>query len=154
MAILGSSSLTGCNSIPDFIATGSLMLFQQSAAPVNWTKETDHSDKALRVVTGPTVPGGTSPFSNVFASKTITGTVGNTTLSEPQLPKHSHPVSQDDIAGRFQSGMSAIQGPEGLTTAYMTVGATGGGGSHNHPFPGVSLDFAVQYVDVIICSKN
>jgi len=34
MAVLGSTTLTGCNSIPDFIATGSLTLFQQTSAPV------------------------------------------------------------------------------------------------------------------------
>ena len=33
-------------------------------------------------------------------------------------------------------------------------GPAGGGGSHTHPFSGFNLDFAVAYVDVIICSKN
>lgn len=43
------------------------------------------------------------------------------------------------------------------------TGSTGGGGSHNHSltmnahnhtFTGTALDFAVQYVDVIIATKN
>jgi hypothetical protein len=73
MAVLGSTSLTGCNSIPDFIAGGSLMLFQQTTAPTNWTKETTHNNKALRVVTGTATPGGSTAFTTVFASRTPAG---------------------------------------------------------------------------------
>jgi len=36
MAVLGSTNLTGCNSIPDFIAGGSLVTFQQTSAPTSW----------------------------------------------------------------------------------------------------------------------
>jgi hypothetical protein len=93
MAVLGSTSLTGCNSIPDFIAGGSLMLFQQTTAPTNWTKGTTHNNKALRVVTGTATPGGSTAFTSVFASRTPAGsvsvsggTVGNHTLSTPQIP--------------------------------------------------------------------
>jgi len=80
MAILGSNFLSGCSSIPDFIATGSRMVFEQTdapghnppAAPTSWTKETNiaFNDVALRVVTGaastsgpPGPPGGGLPFS-------------------------------------------------------------------------------------------
>jgi hypothetical protein len=73
MAVLGSTSLTGCNSIPDFIAGGSLMLFQQTTAPTNWTKGTTHNNKALRVVTGTATPGGSTAFTTVFASRTVLG---------------------------------------------------------------------------------
>jgi len=58
MAILGNTTLTGCNSIPDFIAAGSLMMFQQTASPTSWTKQTTHNNKALRVVSGTAGTGG------------------------------------------------------------------------------------------------
>jgi hypothetical protein len=32
------------------LTAGTLMLFQQTAAPTGWTKQTTHNDKALRVV--------------------------------------------------------------------------------------------------------
>jgi hypothetical protein len=40
MAVLGTTSLTGCNSIPDFIGTGSVTIFTQTAAPTSWTRVT------------------------------------------------------------------------------------------------------------------
>ncbi len=152
MAVLGSASLTGCNSIPDFIATGSLMLFQQSTAPINWTKQTTHNDKALRVVSGTATPGGTFSFSSVFTNRTITGTVGNTTLSTPQIPSHTHTIGNFTATG--SSGFGEGPGNTDLQPGGGQSGATGGGGSHTHPFSGGQLSFAVQYVDVIICSKN
>ena len=155
MAVLGSTSLTGCNSIPDFIAAGSLMFFQSTTAPTGWTKQTTHNDKALRVVTGTATPGGSSSFSTIFASRTATGTVGDTTLSTPQIPSHTHTIGNFTQSGSF-SGFA-----EGAPFTAPTLhpgggqsGPTGGGGSHTHPFTGDSLSFQVLYVDLIICSKN
>ena len=157
MAVLGSTSLTGCNSIPDFIAAGSLMLFQQSTAPINWTKQTTHNDKALRVVSGTAVPGGTNSFSFTFQNKggAIVSTVGNTTLSTPQIPSHSHPYTHPVQPGFAFVGRNFPKSG-GLNDARVSGNSdnTGGGGSHGHSFTAGSISFAVQYVDVIICSKN
>lgn len=173
MAVLGSTSLTGCNSIPDFIATSSLMLFQQSTAPTNWTKQTTHDNKALRVVSGTATPGGSTAFTSVFASRTPAGTVsvsvsggsvGNTTLSTPQIPSHTHSIDRGaDFPGGGPIPGLVEDTIEGVDTPNVNTGSTGGGGAHNHPFTvgsasgsfsGSALDFAVQYVDIIICSKN
>jgi hypothetical protein len=178
MAVLGSTSLTGCNSIPDFIAGGSLVIFQQTSAPTSWTKQTTHNNKALRVVTGTATPGGSTAFTTVFTSRTPTGsvsvsggTVNNTTLTTPQIPSHTHgggvtAPGERSIHGLGPSSPSST--PSSSYTApgiiYLTpsnTGSTGGDGAHSHPFTvgsasftGAALDFAVQYVDVIICSKN
>jgi hypothetical protein len=32
--------------------------------------------------------------------------------------------------------------------------SSGGGGSHNHSFTGTAINMAVQYVDVIIATKD
>ena len=37
-------------------------------------------------------------------------------------------------------------------TAYTNF--TGGGGSHNHTFTGTAINLAVQYIDMILASKN
>lgn len=77
MAILGLDSLTGCNSIPDFLATGTRMIFNATTAPPSWTKDTtSHNNKALRIVTGTVASGGLSPFSTVFPTtqKPVAGT--------------------------------------------------------------------------------
>ena len=162
MAVLGSTSLTGCNSIPDFIAGGSLMLFQQTTAPTNWTKGTTHNNKALRVVTGTATPGGSTAFTSVFASRTPAGsvsvsggTVGNHTLTTPQIPSHTHPAGASAASASNTPAVSSTRAVVG------TTGATGSDGQHSHPFSvgsasfsGSAQDFAVQYVDIIICSKN
>jgi hypothetical protein len=168
MAVLGSTNLTGCNSIPDFIAGGSLVTFQQTSAPTSWTKQITHDNKALRVVSGTATPGGSTAFTSVFASRTPAGSVsvsvsggsvGNTTLTTPQIPSHTHP------AGGGGSGSAAGPTPSSSvgTGQQSETGSAGGGGSHTHPFTvgsasgsfsGTALDFAVAYVDIIICSKN
>ena len=42
--------------------SGTLMLFQQTASPTGWTKETTHNDKSLRVVSGTAGSGGSVAF--------------------------------------------------------------------------------------------
>jgi hypothetical protein len=120
---------------------GTLMLFVQTAAPTGWTKSTTHDNKALRVVSGSVTTGGTQNFTAV-----LNGTVGATTLTEAQIPSHTH-------GARRPSGPLSPAGPQifsGTTFpfgALLTTEATGGGGSHTH-----SMD--VAYVDVIIATKD
>jgi hypothetical protein len=145
MAVLGSTTLTGCSSIPGFIPTGTLWVFQQTSAPTSWTKQTTHNDKALRVVSGTASSGGTTAFSAVFTTRTITGSVGSYTLLTADIPIHTHPNG---------AAFRNIYGGPGAAAVPANTGATGGSGSHTHPFVGYSEDFAVTYVDVIIASKN
>jgi hypothetical protein len=168
MAVLGATNLTGCNSIPDFIAGGSLVTFQQTSAPTSWTKQTTHDNKALRVVSGTATPGGTTAFTSVFASRTPAGSVsvtggsvGNTTLVTSQIPSHAHPNGSAQVTF-ISPAPNPTQGA-GTTrnAADSATGSAGSDGAHAHPFSvgsasfaGDALDFAVAYVDIIICSKN
>ena len=137
---------------------GTVMLFVQSAAPTGWTKSTAHNDKALRVVSGSVSSGGSVAFSSAFASKNVEAT----TLSIAQMPSHDHPWSgmngpkfdpdgtERNIYGYGYTGY--FNGISKLIYYYSTSGAVapqGGGQSHTH-----SLNMAVQYVDVIICTRN
>jgi hypothetical protein len=83
MAILGTSTLTGCDSIPNFIATGSRMVFEQTAAPTSWTKETDaaFNNVALQAIIGTVTNGGGSPFTSIFP--TVAKGVGAVPLVGP-----------------------------------------------------------------------
>jgi len=136
------------------IPSGTLMLFQQTAAPTGWTKQTTHNNKALRVVSGTASSGGTSSFTTVFTDQTPTlsgGSVASTTLSTTQIPSHTH-SSYDSLYATATSG----DGVAYIVQAGNT-GATGGSGSHTHSFTpptssAITLD--VQYVDLIIASKN
>lgn len=133
--------------------SGTVMLFVQSAAPTGWTKSTAHNDKALRVVSGSVSSGGSVAFSTAFASKSVAGSVsiGSTTLSITQIPSHTHAFTANIGASYNAFDFGTQQG----SNQSGTTGSTGGGGSHTHSasFSG-SLDMTVQYVDVIICTKN
>ena len=175
MAVLGSTSLTGCNSIPAFIAAGTVAIFRQSSAPSSWTKDTSsNNNRCLRCVTGTASSGGNVAFTTAFAQKGVSGnvstnvstnvsvSVGNHTLSNAQLPLHSHP---NGATGNTNFG--AATGPRTISyTSSANTGNVGSNQAHNHPgsgnassnassnFSGNSIDLRVQYVDVIQCTKN
>jgi hypothetical protein len=132
-------------------ATGTALVFAQTAAPTGWTKSTTHNNKALRVVTGSASSGGTVAFTTAFASQAVSGSVGSTTLSTSQIPSHTHGPNLFRNTGSNLQLTSAVKGGTGQFTA--TDGA-GGGGSHNHTFTGTAINLEVQYVDVIIATKN
>ena len=152
------------------IPAGSRMLFQQTAAPTGWVKETSSNNVALRVVSGTVGSGGTVAFTTAFASKSVAiagntgnkaagGTVANHTLSNARIPSHTH--SYNKPAGGSGGGgkSSTISGSSAANT-----GASGGsqahnhgftGSNHNHSFSGSStVNVDVQYVDVIIATKS
>lgn len=192
---------------------GTLMLFQQTAAPTGWTKQTTHNNKALRVVSGAAGSGGSTAFTSVFAARTpagsvsvsgsnsggsvanttVTGSVSgsnsggsvsNTTLTTDQIPSHLH----SSTSGQFllDNGGGGSQGFAGGGTIVglsPNTTSTGGGNSHGHgftnptwsgsvslnahnhsftnptwsgsaSFSGTSMDFDVQFVDLIIASKD
>lgn len=123
-------------------ASGTRMLFQQTAAPTGWTKDTTHNDKALRIVSGSVSSGGSVAFSTVFG-KTSTD---NTTLTTTTMPAHTHPQQSDTVLGTSTTqagGSGFVQGRGGTTQS------TGSGSAHAH-----GMDIRVQYVDVIIAEKD
>jgi hypothetical protein len=154
------------------------MLFVQTAAPTGWTKSTADNDKALRVVSGSASTGGSVAFSTAFASQGVSGSVGTsgaTTLTTGQIPNHYHQVFVNAFAGTL--GLTAAGGPDGSWYGFVdspensnhnstpagSGSATfanndnGGGGSHTHSggtFTGTAINLAVQYVDVIIATKD
>ena len=152
--------------------SGTRMMFQQSAAPVGWTKSTTHDNKGIRIVSGNVGVGGTLSFSDVFHDR-ITG---DTVLTEDQLPAHNHSLTDPghthdpdgaknsyQTPGFLQSAMgdawSGLVGGNGgpiMFTAKtksaktgITVQTVGSNQPHNHP---MSMD--LQYVDVILAEKT
>ena len=131
---------------------GTLMLFAQTAAPTGWTKSTAHNDKALRVVSGTASSGGSVAFTTCMASKANTGTIGGTSLSEAQMPSHSHAVPGYVGSG----GVWAVTGYASGSASYSEVATNskGSGSSHTHSYTGDAINMAIAYVDVIIASKD
>jgi hypothetical protein len=133
----GTLSATGAAAFP----SGTVMLFVQTSAPTGWTKSITHDNKALRVVSGTASSGGSIAFTTAFAN----GNTGATTLSEAQIPSHTHGISGQRLSSLSTGSVNWLTGNG---TSVLSA-ATGGGGSHTH---GLSLD--VQYVDVIIATKD
>lgn len=133
------------------IASGTVMLFVQTAAPTGWTKSTTHNNKALRIVSGTASSGGTTAFTSVFTSRTPSGTVNNRTLTVAMMPSHDHPT---DFGG---GDLTSIRTDSSGIAANSNAGSTdntGGSDPHDHGFTGTAMDFAVQYVDVIAATKD
>jgi hypothetical protein len=137
--------------VPAPFASGTAMLFVQTSAPTGWTKSTTHDNKALRIVSGSANSGGSVAFTTAFASQSVAGTVGSTVLTINQIPSHTHSLSATPIVG---SGYG-YTGSNGVTGATQTAtGSAGGGLGHDHTFTGTAINLAVQYVDVIIATKD
>ena len=195
LSVTGTTALTGAATLAgraiDAFPSGTKMLFQQTAAPTGWTKDTTHDNKALRVVSGTAGSGGTSSFTSVFSG----GSVGATALTTAQIPSHTHTFSGSTgnvnlshshgvndpshaHGGTYNPGFKQASGgsntdvPFGTGFNRATSGAFTGIsiqnalGSHNHTVSGTisstgsgaththTLDLAVQYVDLIICTKS
>ena len=173
-----SSGLFAPQALPSSIPAGTVMLFVQTTAPVGFTKSTANNDKALRVVSGTASTGGSVAFTTAFASQAVTGTIANTTatnisatatnqaatqggtvnnhtLSVAQMPSHAHNVRYvlggTASANCIHAGGGFRGDGNGQTEAAV---ANGSSNSHNHTFSGTAINMAVQYVDIIIATKN
>ena len=129
--------------IPVIIPVGTKMLFIQADAPTGWVKDTEHNDKALRVVSGTGGgSGGSAAFATVFAR---TATDGHA-LTIAEMPAHTHIV---------QAGTDVTSTNNFIATNAQSHGnnrpteATGSNNAHAH-----NIDLRVQYVDAIICVKS
>ena len=172
---IGSGAeLTGIDIIP----AGSLMLFQQSSAPTGWTKATAHDNKALRVVTGSASSGGSNTFAAAFnndqtvsgttssTSVTITGSTAAHTLTISEMPAHTHTEGGTQEFGTTSSSSTGTRNTGNFSPGnQFETQSTGGGGSHSHDVGTLAggshthtfsdtFNLDVQYVDVIICSKD
>lgn len=127
LTVTGTASI-GSNTIDSF-PSGTKMLFQQSSAPTGWTKDTANNDKALRVVSGTAGTGGSVAFTTAFASQNV----GDTTLTESQIPSHTHTFSGSgdtgEAGGHSHTGSTDTHG--GHVHAYQRRTGLGGGGGND-----------------------
>lgn len=136
----------------------------------------------------------TTAGGSVSVSLSSGGSVSYYTLSTSEMPSHTHSWSAFTAScgsGGHARVFSANNNESGYSGDYVSVGYTGGSGSHNHgftnpsysgsfsgsahnhtasssssfsgnsvtptassSFSGTAINLAVQYIDIILCSKN
>ncbi len=177
----GTVALT--SQIESSFPAGTSMLFQQTAAPTGWTKQTTHNDKSLRIVTGSVGTGGSVAFSTALATPSVTGSlaagnlagslsgdIGSTSLSTGQMPSHTHRSSKPQgnltnpqVFGSPQRAAGSVS----QNSNSVATSSAGSGGSHNHTTGNLAVSMSgtptissatatinVRYVDFIIANKD
>lgn len=137
------------------------MLFWQAAAPTGWTKSTANNNKALRVVSGTGGgTGGSVAFTTAFASKTPSGTISNESSHTHGAGSYGVSLQRgryDDASGDYRPFVAGLADSSGSIGGFETKAVSGtsaAGSAHNHTFTGVAINLAVQYLDVIVCTKD
>ena len=158
---ISSAGITGGTYFP----AGTIMVFHQTAAPTGWTKVTDsfYNNKAFRSVTGSVANGGSTGFTSVFASRTITqANLPNVSLLSSSLSASSSTavsISGGTVGGtsatttlRNDGSANGVQGSGNISASATTTTTISGsvplGGS------GTAMDFAVAYLDIILATKD
>jgi hypothetical protein len=119
-----------------------ICLFQQTSAPVGWTKSTAYNDRMLRVVSGGTNIGGSVAFSSCFGRQVADAY----TLTMNEFAQHHHNSSvfyADESNASYGGLYGGMANPVGFA-----VTAEGSSYSHAH-----IADLRVQYVDTILGIK-
>jgi hypothetical protein len=138
-----------------YLPSGTAMLFVQTSAPTGWTKSTTHDNKALRVVSGSASSGGTTGFTSVFTSRTITTANMPSHTHGVTDPGHSHTTTYSYVSNspatpydcNVSSGTQQNIFKNGTNSSTTGISIQNAGS-------GTAMDFAVQYVDVIIATKD
>jgi len=181
--LLVKAAIDVASNLPDdgiirSVPSGAKMLFRQSTAPMGWTKDTAHNDKALRVVSGSAGSGGSKGLLGVTITATgaiktsISGSVAGHSLTTAQLPAHTHSFSGNVPVLRGESrssnvnniGITNIQSASPSSYNFSGIsGSTGSGSAHSHSasgltasstFSGAPVNLDIAYVDVIIATKD
>ncbi len=131
----------------DPIPAGSVMPFYQNAAPAGWTIVSSQNNKALRVVSSAGgVAGGTTAFTSVFTSRTPAGT-NSTGTASVTLPGDASYASTT-----FAVGALAVNNNNNGNLSMN--GRTLSGTTSAPTFVGTAMDFAVQYIDLILATRD
>jgi len=145
--LMADGSTTGT-----FFTSGTTLLFYQASAPTGWTQVTSHNDKALRVVSGTGGgSGGSTAFTSVFASRGVPLPDHNHGINDPG---HTHNVLL--ARGNLVNSGGADSFRDGGASASISTSTTGITikNASETQTTGNTMDFAVQYIDIILCSKN
>ena len=114
----------------------------------------------------------TTAGGSVSTSLSSGGSVSGFTLTTTEMPNHRHTFPTVGVLSSSSAGAAPAGYNGGTSATYNGMSLVGGGGSHshgftnptysssftgsshNHTFTGTAINLAVQYVDVIIATKD
>lgn len=161
------------NDYADHFATGTALLFRQTAVPDGWQKSTSYNNTAIRLTSG-------NPSQRITAASDFTTLFGSRTLTRANLPNvtlgvdgtalgagaHSHAIAvrTSTVTGGSGGAIALVHPTDGFSNG-STSEATDNEANHVHTVTGTtdsinggvtqtSLNFSVDYVDVYIATKD
>lgn len=153
------SRVTTLENNPD-VPSGTRVLFPQTSVPTGYTQYTAWNDRVMRVVNS-TGAGTGGSWNNATGL-----TIGNTVLTQAQIPSHYHYIFKSASSGSVISGhlYGTTGGAYGNDNSYSIAGSDlapdtgrtssiGSSQGHNHSISSAS-SWRPQYVDVIVGTKS
>lgn len=121
------------------------MTFDMAAPPAGWTQITSYNNYAMRLVSGTGAgTGGSTGFTSVFASRTPAGINSTSSVTIPRDGWGQAIYSF--VSGRLVTTTNNAAFQQATADQTATVSA--------QTFTGSAMDFAVQYVDLILASRD
>lgn len=105
-----------------------------SAPPTGWTRINETTNRVPMLATVSDTPGATGGSWTV-SGLDVAGSTDGTTLTEAQIPGHTHPPTGGSGSFYKVVGSGGSNAALGIGSAVVTAtatGSTGGGGSHSH----------------------
>lgn len=128
MATLSGTVLSNCYYIPDFIASGTKMMFENASAPTSWTKDVTYNNASLRVVNGTVGNRVGTVFTTILASSPVSGTVSSVQSG----------VTINPVASAISINANPFNSP-GSTSSNAT-----GSSNHTHPYTNLNENFRLS----------
>lgn len=167
ITVTGNATFNGTNVLKgsakiDALPTGVTLPMRQASVPTGWTKDTTYNNAALRIVSGTPSQQATAgkEFTTLLAARTlVAANIPDLTISITD-PGHAHRTKMD-TESCDDSNQQSVWSPTGTGTdnagplsGTATTGITAAFGSAARGGAQTSIDFAVNYVDVYLASKN
>jgi hypothetical protein len=128
--------------------------------PTGWTKDTTFNDAMIRVVSGTPssrVSAGNEITTLMTATRTAAGTVDGHAITIAEMPPHNHSYNWKNFAAGSGTAQVPLLNGSAVTqseNAGFTILNNGSGATHNHTFTSNAMNFAINYADMYIATKN
>ena len=158
----GNEQTTPASTLP----RGTRCVFNNDFAPVGWTKDGSHNNKALRIIgssESAVSSGGNVSFTGAMTNRGVSGNVSVSVSSTAlnwtgYMPSHRHYYVARSNKNHSSGSTSNAYSSNNYPARYQYSNYEGGNGSHSHganaSFSGHSIDMSIMYVDFIIAEKD